>query len=319
MSLNVRALRPSDRDDLQRFVSEREYPTSVFASPELARKLALEDFDQAFLSATTQENIFCLVAILQERIVGFVLGQLNETESITGDPQTEIVDYCASAQPVFHMLLAETARRAREAGDHYLVCHTNETQEKEKRWAEAFGMTTELYRTYMTVRGDEEFPVHPEYRVRRAKEHEMLFIMSVVADHSPAYIPAFRPVDEKAVQASFVDSYSSLSARDKKKVPLVLWHKPTDDLVGYMILMPQKLFRGRGPLAMYMYDIAVGERGQGKGLSKWLALGSKALMAKMGGGFLFGDVSPENKLALSATLALGSRIDSRRWGLRLIQ
>ena len=34
-------------------------------------------------------------------------------------------------------------------------------------------------------------------------------------------------------------------------------------------------------------------------------------------GFLYGDVSPENRLALSATLALGSKIDSRRWGFKL--
>ncbi|MFA5506037.1 MAG: hypothetical protein WC314_21290 [Vulcanimicrobiota bacterium] len=315
--LEVRPLRFEDREDLRTFCEQREYPDSVFASPELARRLTLEDFEPAFESVMAQDEIFSLVAVLRGKIVGYVLGRLNETESITQDPQTEIINYSVSAQPVFHMLMAESVRLAREAGDHYLVCHTTETQEREKRWAEAFGLKTELYRTYMTVKAGESFPSHPEYLVRRARDHEMLFVMSVVANHSPAYIPAHRPVDKKAVQAGFVDSYSSIRSNDKKKVPLVLYHKPSGDLLGYMILMPQRLFRGRGPLAMYMYDIAIGSLGEGKGLSRWLALGSKALMAKMGGGLLFGDVSPENKLALSATLALGSRIDSRRWGIKV--
>lgn len=316
-ALRVESLTVDDRVDLLGYLQQREYPKSVFAEPAFLKKLSLDAFEATFGAVFEHEEIEALIARDGNSVVGFTLFQYHEVESITRENQTVFLDLSCKDQDVFNLLVGRAVKMAREKGDPYLVYHTYETQFYERKWAKDFGMHPELLRTYMSVKKGDKVERHPDYILRKAESHELLFIMKVVSQHSPAYIPANRPVDRKQIQEWFVQAYARLKVTDKKKVPLVLERRSTGDLMGYMILQPQRLFAGKGPVGMYTYDIAIGPNGAGLGLSRYLAEGSKELMEKMGGGFLYGDVSPENRLALSATLALGSKIDSRRWGFKL--
>ena len=316
-SLRIEPLAVDDRGDLQSYLQLREYPKSVFAEPDFLKKLTLDAFDQTFEAIFQHQELEALLARDDDKVVGFALFQYHEVESITREKQTVFVDLSCRDQEVFNLLLSRASEMARAKGDPYLVYHTYETQFYERKWAKDFGMQPELLRTYMSVKKGDTVERHPDYILRKAQSHELLFIMKVVSQHSPAYIPANRPVDRKKIQEWFVQAYARLPVTDKKKVPLVLERRSTGDLMGYMILQPQRIFGDKGPVGMYTYDIAIGPNGAGLGLSRYLAEGSKELMEKMGGGFLYGDVSPENRLALSATLALGSKIDSRRWGFKL--
>lgn len=313
----ITSLEAEDRTPLLDFLQCRQFPKSVFADPSELKKITLGAFDETFNTTLEQEDFAALIAREGNQIVGFSLFRFHEVESITREKQTLLLDVACTEQDVFNKLVRETSRQAKEKGDPYLVYHTYETQFHERKWAKDFGFHPELLRTYMSVKKGETFPSHPDYYLRKAKSHEILFIMNVVSQHSPAYIPANRPIDKKKIRVWFVQSYANLKVTDKKKVPLVLAQRSTGDLMGYMILQPRRIFGDKGPVGMYTYDIAIGSNGAGRGLSRWMAEGSKQLMSQMGGGFLYGDVSPENRLALSATLALGSKIDSRRWGIKL--
>lgn len=121
----------------------------------------------------------------------------------------------------------------------------------------------------------------------------------------------------KKLQQRFVNLYSEMDPNDKTKVPLVLEERSSKELLGYIILEPRRVFVTQGKLILYIYDIAVSDTAHGKGLSRYLCGGGEALLAKMGGGVFFGDISADNVLAVGAQKGLGFQLDSTRWGLRL--
>lgn len=316
-SVKYRPWEPGDKNELRAFFAQHIFPHSAFLSSQGKYEMTLRHFETSFESILTESDCCAVLAVEYGNILGIVVIKTGRKESITQEKQSEILELISDGQETFRELLILAAKEARKAGDAYLVYHTLESQALEKSWAKEFGFQTELVTTYIKIPAGESFESHPDYRLRKAEEHEILFILGVITDHSPAYIPAHRVIDKEEIQASFLDSYSELSSQDKKRVPLVLERISSGALLGYIILQPNRLLGKTGPLTMYLYDIAIGPKGYGLGLSRWIELGAKQLMSKMGGGFLYGDVSPANKIAMSANLSWGTQIDSRRWGLKL--
>lgn len=313
----VRPVELVDKAGLREFCQNRKHPDSAFISAEEMKRHSLRTLDQSFEALAELEELDCWVALKDQRPIGYLIAQSGQTESITGESQTVVLEAAAANKAAFDRLLEVAVARAREAEDDYIVIYTYQTQKVEQLWVHAFGFKQELLRHYLEARPGQNFDHHPDYQLRPAAEHELLFILRVVADHSPAYIPGNRPVDELEIRKGFVNSYTDLSVRDRKKVPCVLAARSGEELVGYIILKPGRMLGDTGPLGLYVYDIAIGSQGHGKGLSRYLVSGTQELLKKMGGGFIYGDVSATNSLAVSAQRALGFQLDSIRWGMAL--
>lgn len=311
-------MKATDRDDILRLCRSRDYPRSAFATQEESKQLALDSLEPTLQALSQKQDIFGLVAYNERQISAYMFGQASQKDSLTDEPQTKILELVAPCQSDFDALISGAAERAKEGKDAYLVYHTFESQSSEMDWAKAQGFKTELLRSYMKVSAEEEIPSHPDYKLRRAKKSEIPFLVQLVQQHCPSYIPAHRTVDIAQLRREYSVLYRGLPINDKKKVPLVLVRRSSEVLMGYVILQPGRLFGDRGPAGMYVYDVAIGPAGHGLGLSRWIALGTRELMKKMGGGVIYGDISPLNRLSLGANLALGGRIDSRRWGLKLV-
>ena len=315
--LTVRLLQAEDRSSLRALCARRELPDSIFMPSEQRRDKILEILDQHFEALLNGANTRCFVVEEEDGLTGFTLSGANVIEGTTGDLQTEIVDYYADTPRQFEPLIEATKEQARKDGDAYLVATAFAPQKRESMWLAKAGFVVETLRNAQYFGPETKAPQHPKYRLRKAKQAEMLFVMNLVTTHSPLYVPAGRPTDPQAIAARFMAVYSQLDVKDPTKVPLVMVGREDHLPVGYMILEPRRIETPGGLLTLYTYDVAVGDEAKGQGLGRYLNYGGMNLIAKMGGGIFFGDTPANLTLAQSASEALGFRPDSKRWGCKL--
>lgn len=313
----VRSLQSEDRAALRAICQSRGYPESIFLTPEQRRAKVLEILDRHFLDLANHPETRCQVVEEDGEVTAYALCLAQQVEGTTGDLQTDLLDFYSPTPRQFEPLIARVKEVARSDGDSYLVSQVFSSQKREAMWLAKAGFRVEQHRNCREIAPTDQAPEHPDYRLRRARQSEMLFIMRLGMTHSPLYTPAGRPIDPAAVQARFLSVYSELDVRDKKKVPLVLVHREVDIPVGYIILQPKRVDIPKGKLTLYIYDVAVGEEVKGQGLGRYLDYGGMNLLARMGGGIYFGDTPGENVLAQSAAEALGFQADSKRWGFAL--
>jgi hypothetical protein len=317
LSFQVRPLQADDRAGLHALCQKRSYPESIFLTAEQRKAKVLSVLEQHFDSLHAHPNLRCLVVEEKAEVVGYALSAAGDMEGTTGDLQTDLLDFYTPTPWQFEPLMAAIKEQARRDGDAYVVCTVFASQKREAMWLAKEGFRVESFRNCREIAPDNESPEHPRYRLRRARQSEVMFIMRLVMTHSPLYAPAGRPVDPQAIAMRFLSVYSELNVRDKKKVPLVMAERESDLPVAYMILQPKRVEVPNGKLTLYTYDVAVGDEARGQGLGRYLNFGGMNLMARMGGGVFFGDTPADNTLAQSASEALGFRPDSKRWGFAL--
>lgn len=317
LPITVRHLLPTDAGALKVVCATRPFPESIFLSAEERRAKVLEVLDDHEHFLWRAEGMRGLAVEVDGELVGYALFRLGQTEGTTGDLQTELLDFYTRSPLEFEPLLSQVIEQARTAGDSYVVAEVFSPQKREAMWLAKAGFRIEQHRNCRDVPPASVSPEHPRFHLRRAHQREMLFIIRLAMTHSPLYTPAGRKVDPHAVSARFMGVYAEMDVRDKHKVPLVLVENRSDLPVGYIILQPKRVEIPGGKLTLYTYDVAVGEEAHGQGLGRYLSFGAMNLMAKMGGGILYGDTPADNKLAQSASEGLGFRSDSHRWGLGL--
>jgi hypothetical protein len=313
----VRPLAVDDRAGLRAMCEKRDYPDSIFLTPAERKAKVIAVLEKNFDSLHAHPNLRCLVVEEAGRLVGYSLSLAGDLEGTTGDRQTDLLDFYTPTPRQFEPLIARVKEQARADGDAYVVCTVYHSQKREAMWLAKEGFRVESLRNCREIAPDSVSPEHPRYRLRRARQSEVMFIMRLVMTHSPLYAPAGRPVDPHAIAMRFLSVYSELNVRDKKKVPLIMAERETDIPVAYMILQPKRVEIPHGKLTLYTYDVAVGEEAKGQGLGRYLNFGGMNLMARMGGGIFYGDTPADNTIAQSASEALGFRPDSKRWGFAL--
>lgn len=310
----VRNATLQDRASVLELCLKRDYPHSTFLGKDQMKKVVSGHLAAFFGSSEHSLKLVAKVLEEQEQIVGFLLLEVNEQESITKQSQTVICDYHAADADQFHQLVRSALEVASENKDEYLIVSNYEDFSARVCWLEEVGFKQEILRVAKVVSPSHQAAEHPNFRIRKATDNDMLFIMRLVADHSPMYCPANRGVDKELVQRGFLQAYTSITPRNKKRVPLILEDKRCKDLAGYIILEPGRVFGEGGALTLYIYDIAIAPEITDKGLSRYLCAGGERLLAQMGGGVLFGDISADNRLAVGAQKGLGFSLDSTRWG-----
>lgn len=313
--LLVRAWRPTDADWLAQQVSRRIYPDSLFMSGERRREKMLQTLQAQRDTLHEHPTLRCLLLVEGGLPVAYALLLVGQTDGVTGDQQTELLDFHAPTPRQFEPLIQGVKEQARAHGDSYLICNLYAAQKRETMWLAKERFALESRRNVMSVAPGQSVPEHPHYRLRRARQIETLFMMRLVTTHAPRYAPAGRRVDPAEVSGRFLAIYSTMDVRDRKKVPLVLVHREEDFPVGYIILQPDKV--DGGPLTLYLYDVAMAEEMTGAGLGLYLHRGGINLLGQMGGGLFYGDTAASNRLAQSAAETMGLVADSSRWALAL--
>lgn len=311
----VREIVVEDQAQVLELCRSRPFPDTAFRHPEKTRQGALALVEQAFPLLGSDPKTRALGLFEGEQLMAYTLFRTGEIESITREPQTVMGDYYTPEQEQFEALFSESKKVASSAGDHYLVFDLFSDSPQLEPWAQSLGFVPELIRVVRQVTPDHKGASDDRFRVRRAKELELLFIIKLVSQNSPLYRPAGRTIDPAKLQQGFVNSYSSLSARDNKKVPLLIESVEGGQPLGYLIVEPNRV--PGGELTLYIYDIAVLPETRGQGLARYLLGGGESLLARMGGGVFYGDISADNTPAVKTQQALGFSIDSTRYGARL--
>lgn len=315
--IEIRDWVASDKASLRDLLVQRSFPDSLFLSAEQRREKVLQTLSHHRDTLHEHPTLRCLIAQEQGRAVGYAVLQANQTDGVTGDEQTELLDFHAPTPRHFEPLIAAIRRRAVADGDSYLICNVFASQKREAMWLAREGFVLESRRNVKVVLPGEKAPEHPDYRLRRARQTETLFMMRLVGSHAPRYAPVGRRSDPEEISHRFLSLYSGLDVRDRKKVPLVLVHREEDYPVGYIILQPGKVEVPGGPLTLYLYDVAMAEEKTGAGLGLYLHRGGINLLGQMGGGLFYGDTASSNVLAQSAAETMGLIADSARWTLAL--
>lgn len=315
--LQTRAAEGGDLEELLEICRRRRYPKTVFIEPDQMRDTALDFFEAYFEDLGANPNLLLEVLTENDKVVGYVVVEPRQKESITHQNQTQIGDCYAKRWEHFKMLADRACEIARAAGDEFVVGWNFVDSTETEDWLRRYGFHEELKRAVLPVAKGFRGAEHPEFPVRPATDNDMMFIMRLAANNSPLYCPAKREVDYSKIQMGFVRAYSGLGPRNKKRAPLVMYHRSTGELMGYLIVEPSKVL-GRGrKLTLYGYDVAVAPEAPKIGLSRYLCGAAQTLMGGMGGGIFFGDATADNILALNAQRALGFVIDSVRWGYHL--
>lgn len=317
-TLQLREVRLSDKSSLLKLCNERPYPDSLFMEKEPMRETVAGNLEQFFQSEAAPQELTIRVLEEDGQVCGFIILDVNDQESITKQAQTLICDYHVKSWEQFEYLFQWAAETARDAGGEYLVVSNySRGGEQNQAWLEKLGFQPELLRVARYIEAGQTGAAHPDYRVRKATDNDMLFIMRLVANNSPIYCPAGREVDRELIQAGFVSAYTSIGPRNKKRVPLILEERATGEPLGYIIVDPGKVIGATKTVTLYIYDIAVAPEAPTRGLSRYLCGGGETLLGRMGGGVFFGDISADNQLAVGAQKGLGFEVDSIRWGLKL--
>lgn len=271
----------------------------------------------AALARSGEESEAFVFRVLEEagKVVGFLLLQRHEVESITREKQSLLCDYHAQSWEQFAFLMEQARAFTAQGGDTFLIGWNYSDSRQKAEWLERFGFRRELVRAVKVVPAGCRGYEHPDYRMRPATTNDTTFIMRLVAENSPIYCPAHRDVDIAKVQAGFVNAYSSLGLRNKKKMPLIFEHKESEEPVGYLIVEPGRAVGPDKRLILYIYDIALAPELGRRGLSRALCGAGETLLGGMGGGVYYGDISADNVPALGAQKSIGFEVDSVRWGL----
>ena len=315
----LREVQAKDRAALLRLCRERPYPRSLFMGEDDMREVVSKHLDELFGGALKPPNLLAKVLVDgEDEVVGFLLLEVNQVESITKQLQTAMCDYHARDQEEFAILVEGARLEAASRNNEYLVVSNFTDFGERVAWLEACSFRPELLRVARAILAEHGAAEHPNYRVRKAGDNDMLFIMRLVAGHSPIYCPAHRPVDKEKIQQGFLMAYTTISPRDKKRVPLIIEDKTSGEPLGYIILEPGRVLGGDRRLTLYIYDIAVDSEVPVRGLSRYLCGGGEKLLARMGGGVFYGDISADNELALGAQRGLGFEVDSVRWGVKIV-
>lgn len=315
--MKIRELQPDDRNAILTLCDKRAYPRSQFATVDRMKRIVAEHLNLYFDASERPPELTSRILEVNGEIRGFMTVEANEVESITRQPQTVVCDYHAETAEQFAALMEWATEFAKSFDDDYLVLSHFEDFDDRKPWLEQCGFRPELVRVARTIGPDHQAFEDPDFRVRRANHSEMLFILRLVSSHSPLYRPAHRDVDVELIQQGFLNVYSNITPRSKERVPLVLEEKESGEVVGYIIVQPGRVLGRNGALTLYIYDIAVDPDFPRRGMSRHLCAGGEKLLARMGGGVFYGDISADNKLALGAQKGLGFAVDSMRWGLPL--
>ncbi len=313
----VRDWRPSDEPPVRDLVARRSFPDSLFLSSEQRREKVLQTLSQHRDDLHEHPTLRCLIVEEQGQPVGYAVLAAHQVDGVTGDDQTELLDFYAPTPRPFEPLIAAARQRAIADGDSYIICNVYASQKREAMWLAKERFVLESRRNVKVVQPGEKAPEHPDYRLRRARQTETLFMMRLVGSHAPRYAPVGRRSNPEEVSGRFLSIYAGMDVRDRKKVPLVLVHREEDYPVGYIILQPGKVEAPGGPLTLYLYDVAMAEEKTGAGLGLYLHRGGINLLGQMGGGLFYGDTAASNNLAQSAAETMGLIADSARWTLAL--
>ncbi len=313
--MTVREVVEQDRQQILALVEQRDYPDSVFFGPEVIRPEIHRFLDACLQTSREGYRIRLFAAEREDGLIGYLMGFVGERESITGQPQMWVADCWARAQETYHRLLDRAALEASQWGDQFLVAYSYSSSPQASERLADYGFHPELIRVVKRVEPQEEGARHPDYRVRAARPNDKMFVLALISEHSPIYVPAGRNIEPSSMRKNFVGSYVDLSMTDPKRVVLILEQKESRQALGYIILEPNKTYRS---LTLYIYDIAVEPGLRGKGLSHFLMGQAETLLGRMGGGVLFGDVSADNQQAVGAQKGLGFQVDSTRWGYCIV-
>ncbi|MGE0491648.1 MAG: N-acetyltransferase family protein [Vulcanimicrobiota bacterium] len=307
---NVREGGPEDLEALLELAR-----TKVYYRSHLLERGELQELTEGMLKylVGSDASVRVLLADDDGEVGGYFLLKTGEVESITREPQTLIADYGLVEPDCFEALLDRADEIGRQVGDRYLVVHTLYLSEPEE-WFCLAGFTAEISRTVKRIEPGARAPQHPRFPVRRARPNDQMFIMWLNTQCSPVYLPAGREVDRLKISQGFLESYAELKIGDPNHLYFIADDQKSGDPVGFLILQLGRLTVGRKDLTAYVYDIAAHPDFRGNGISYYLLGNGEQALGEAGGGYLIGDISMGNPIAIKTSESLGFHQDSRRWG-----
>ena len=319
-----RAARPEDLDNFLKLVERQDYPPYQLSSvgTEERRRAHLQVYRASWLKDWKREKIEVILAEVDQQIVGYLVLKHGLTESVTHDSQSAIYDCYGDNEDVRRALFEHARVRARKAKSEYLVLQVGSPPNPDIAFYESLGYRAENHRVGCRTR-PYQLPAESPFRIRPARQSDLMFIRYLSAVSVKFIVPAGRPIDLPAVTMNFLNAYSDLELEDDPYfLPLILMKGRKE--AGYIMFKlpgaegfpkPVAAF-GSGPeLGGYVYDLAVRPEYQGHGAALILLQSGENALYERNLPILAGDISASNPRALKTTMKrLSYKIDWSRYG-----
>ncbi|HEY4001096.1 MAG TPA: hypothetical protein VGO93_19660 [Candidatus Xenobia bacterium] len=320
--LSIRSATPHDVDTLLSLLALHPWPgrpvRGVSEGARLEyRQNAYRSYAPVFGSVPYVDG---WVGLQGETARGFMVLLNDMTDSITGDPQSQILDFAVPDDACLDALLDKALPEARRKSADYVVVELGvDDPEAERLQRHGFiHESTRIARRMTCEPSDEVRRSMEAYRVRPGNASDLMFVTWLSTVSSQNLAPAGRTADSLTVRTRFVDCYLNSNVTGADDVKTLICERLSDDeQVGYLLLkfMTDEV---TGEKLGYCYDIAVKPEDWGSGVSQYLSHAGEKLFADLGVHVCIGDISAANPRPLIwATRHLGYDIESRKWARRL--
>ncbi len=278
-----------------------------FSSPltGLDGKILREHYTQGYLQAGKALLEHPQLSLwVDEQSQDFLLACHQQTESLTQEKQTVILDWGSNPERFLPLLRQEARRR----GDAFLV--VRHYQGCLEDWS-AWGFLPELRRLVVPTMGRSN---RGSFSIRPIQAKDLMFLANLHSRGGQFYLPAGRQVDIQELTSRNVTLYLSLDLKDVFGWLVGEANKP----FGYLLFKRGLQLEAVSKSAIYLYDINLKPEYWGTMASRMLLLHAFHQLAQEGFELVVGDVSCANPGIFGvATRRAGFHWESTRFGLKL--
>lgn len=311
----VRGARPGDLAALEELRGAVKYPGSHFFDRESYHQTAIQRLRECLPHLHEFPDHRCLVLVQDERPVGYLLFEVDHEHGVTHELQAQLLDYAVFSFEALEALVHRARKIVAAFENVYLVVDLPAADKRTQLWFYRCGFRAEQHRAVKLIARGHRGAASPDFRIRKAENSDLPFILEVHSAYTGAYLPAGRDTDLETLEFRYQLFYLGLDLDNKADSThyQILEEASSGRPAGYIFIKEGPVF-GATP-SFYVYDVAIAPAYAGRGLSRYM-IGAAETLAGREGALLYGDGSLSTPVIASWHAQMGYQIDTYLFSLR---
>lgn len=303
--MKVRSGRLEDGPELERLRLGRPYSGSFFWDAASWYQAALERLRESLPLLEDNPELRLLVV----EGAGYLLFALDHQHGVTHQLQGLVLDYAVASFEALHALVKRAHKLVKAFENQYLVVDLAAQDKRHQLWFYRCGFRAEQNRAVKRLPLGFQGASSPAWRLRPARADDLPFVLDTHAAWTRAYRPANRDTDLETLEYHYQVTYASLDLENE--LCFLLEETATGRSAGYIFI---KAGTHGVERSYYVYDVALDQAFEGRGLSQYM-IGFAETLAGREGALLYGDASLATPLLANWHAQMGYTVDSVRFAL----
>lgn len=311
--MKVRQARPEDLPELERLKRAMTYSGSLFQDETSYFQVAVDRLKDCLPRMQELPDWRVLVLVEEEELTGYLVFVIDDEHTVTHQLQTVILDFAVFRFEGLAALVARARKIVSAYENEYLLAELTPAEKRLQLWFYRCGFRAEQTRVAKRIPRGHQGVISPDYRIRRANQADLPFILEVHAAYSSAYRPAGRDTELETLELRYQLAYLALDFDGpENSLYGIMEEVATGASAGYLFIQEGPTFCGER--SFYIYDVALAPAFSNRGLSLILKTVAENLVGQEGG-LLYGDGSLALPQIASWHAQMGYQVDSIRFAL----